>query len=75
MPSIGKNCGEFYSKKEKNTGFQVGVRIGADMHSSFFGGILVIKAEVRKSRADGDGGLQGYCLEEQYLQKGRIDPR
>ena len=45
------------------------------MHSSFFGGILVIKAEVRKSRADGDGGLRGYCLEEQYLQKGRIDPR
>ena len=45
------------------------------MHSSFFGGILVIKAGVRRSQYVHDGGLLGYCLESQYLQKGHFDER
>ena len=48
VPSFGKNCGEFYSKKEKNR-FSIGIEMRANMHSSFFGGILVIKADVRRS--------------------------
>ena len=65
VPLLGKNFEEFYSKKKKKkkTGFQIGVRIGTNMHFSFFGGILVIKAGVRRSRPDHDGGLLGYCLE------------
>ena len=57
---IGKKCEEFYSKQEKNS-FQIGIRVGTNMYS-FFGGILVIKAGVRRSRPDHDGGLLGYCL-------------
>ena len=45
------------------------------MRSSFFGGILVIKAELGTSCHDPDGGLLGYCLEEQSFQKGHIDQR
>ena len=61
--------------KRRKTGFQIGIRIGANMHSSFFGGILVIKGGVRRSRYDHDGGLLGYCLESQSLRKGHIDQR
>jgi len=53
----------FYSKKRRKVGFQIGIRIGTNMHSSFFGGILVIKAGVRRSQYDRDGGLLVYCLE------------
>ena len=49
--------------KRRDTGFQIGIRIGTDMQSSFFGGILFIKAAVRRSQPDHDGGLLGYCLE------------
>ena len=52
----------------RKTGFQIGIRIGTNMHCSFFGRILVIKAVH-------DGGLLGYCPEKQYLQKGHIDRR
>ena len=44
VPFIGKNCGEFYSKKEKNR-FEDKIRIGADMRSSSFGRLLVFKLE------------------------------
>ena len=49
--------------KRRKTGFQIGIRIGVNMHSSFFRGILVIKAGVRRSRYDHNGGPLGYCLE------------
>ena len=41
------------------------------MHSSLFGGILVIEAEaeVRRSQHDPAGGLLGYCLELTALAK------
>ena len=35
--------------KRRKTGFQIGIRIGTNRHSSFFGGILVIKAGVERS--------------------------
>ena len=35
VPFIGKNQGQFYSKKEK-TGFKIGIRIGTNMSSFFF---------------------------------------
>ena len=60
---LGKNCEEFYSKKEKKTGFQIGVRIGTNMHSFFLWRILAIKARVRRSQYEPGGGLLGYCLE------------
>ena len=62
VPSIGKNCREFYSKKRR-IGFQIGIRIGTDMHSSFFGELLVIKFGIRRTRCDPRGGLLDYCLE------------
>ena len=43
------------------------------MQSSFSGGVLVIKAGVRRSRHDPSGGLLGYCLESQHSQKGHLD--
>ena len=61
-PHLGKDFGRFMVKRRK-TGFQIGIRIGTNMHSSFFGGILVIKAGVRRSQYDHDGGLLGCCLE------------
>ena len=60
--SLGRIAGSFIVKRRR-TGFQIGIRIGADMHSSFFGGIVVIDAGVRRSWPDLDGGLLGYCLE------------
>ena len=63
-PPIETNCREFYSKKEKNRFSDWNQdRIGTNMHSSFFGGILVIKAGDRRSQPAHDGGLLGYCLE------------
>ena len=47
--------------KRRKTGFQIGIRIGTDMHS-FFGGILVIRAGVRRSQHDPSGGLLGYFI-------------
>ena len=35
----------------------MGIRIGKDAHSSFFGGVVVIKADIRRSQCDHDGGL------------------
>ena len=61
VPYIGKNGWEFYNKKEKK-GFQIGIRIEANMHYSFAGRILVIEASVR-SWHDHGGDLLGYCLE------------
>jgi len=49
-------------QKEK-TGFQIRIRIGTKVHSSFFGGFLVIEAGVRRYRPDSGAGLLGYCLE------------
>ena len=60
-PQLGRIAGSFIVLKEKD--FQTGIRIGGDMRSSFFGGILVIKADVKRSQQDHDGGLRGYCLE------------
>ena len=67
--------GILYKKAGKNTGFQIGVRIGENMHSSLFRGIFVINTGVKRSRHDHDGGLLGYCLEQQHLGKGHIDQR
>ena len=41
---MGRIVGRFIVKRSK-TGFQIGIRIGADMHSSFSGRIFVIKAD------------------------------
>ena len=73
VPSTGKNCGALYSNKEKNR-FQIGITIGVNLHSSFFGGILVIKAGLRRSWHEHGDGLLGYYL-EYYLGKGYIDQR
>ena len=51
-PPLGSIVGSFTAKRRK-TGFRIGIRIGTNMHS-FFGGILVIKAGVRRSRPDHD---------------------
>ena len=51
VPSIRKCCGKFYSKKSRKTGFQIGIRIGANLHSSFFGGILVIETGIKEISA------------------------
>ena len=48
----------------------MGTRIGTNMHSFFFGRILGIKAGVRRSRYDHDGGLLGYCLKNRTCEKG-----
>ena len=58
---LGRIMGSFIVKRRK-TGVQIGIRIGTNMHSSFFGGILVIKVGVRRSQPDYDGGLLVYCL-------------
>ena len=59
VPSIGKNCREFFSKKEKNRFSYKNQDWGR--HAFFFiGGILDIKADVRRSQHDHDGGLLGY---------------
>ena len=50
------------SSKRRKRGFQIRIRVGADMHSSFFWGILVIEAGTRRSWHDLGGGLLGYCL-------------
>ena len=50
VPPTGKNCRELYSEKENKTKqnrFQLGSRIGANIHSPLFGGISVVKAGVR----------------------------
>ena len=61
VPPLGKNC-KFNSKMEKNR-FSDGNQ-DWDKHAFFFlWGILVIKAGVRKSLYDQDGGLLGCCLE------------
>ena len=64
VPSTGKNYGSFIVKKkrEREIVFQIGIRIGTNMNTSFFGGILAIKAELRGSWHDHDGGLLGDCL-------------
>ena len=62
MRSFGEEGqGFFYSLKEEKL-FQIRIRIGTNMHSSFFGEILVIKAGVRRSQHDLGSGLLGYCL-------------
>ena len=61
-PPLGRIVGRFRAKRRK-AGFQIGIRIRADMHSSFFGRLLVIKAGIRRSWHDHGGGLLGYCLE------------
>ena len=71
VPPIGKNCEEFYSEKEKN-GFPDRNQ-GEGRHTFIFlSGSLVIQGGVRRSEHAHDGGLRGYCLEKQYLQKGHI---
>ena len=64
-PPLGSIWGTLIvkKKKKKKTGFQIGLKTGANRHSSFFGGILVIKTEVGKSRYDHESGLVSYCLE------------
>lgn len=53
--------GSFIVKRRK-TGFQIRIRVGANMHSSFFLGILVIEAGIRRSQHDPGGGLLGYGI-------------
>ena len=63
VPSLGKELqGDLWSKR-RETGFQTRIRIGANLHFSFFGGILVIKADLRRPLLDPGGGLLGCCLE------------
>ena len=49
--------------KRRKTGVKIRIRIGTHMPSAFFGGILVIKAGVRRSPYDHGRGLLGYGLE------------
>ena len=60
-PPLGRIAGSFIAKRGK-MGFQRGIRVGADTHSSFFRGILVVETDIRGSLPDHDGGLLGYCL-------------
>ena len=43
-------------------GFQIRIRVGANMLSYFLQGILVVKVGVRKSQYDPGGGLLGYGI-------------
>ena len=52
---LGRIVGSFIVKRK--TGFQIGIRIGADMHSFFWG------IRLRRSWLDYAGGLLGSCLE------------
>ena len=62
VPLFRKNRKEFYSKREKNRFSDRNQ--DWNKHAFFFlWGILVIKAGIRKSLYDQDGGLLGYCLE------------
>ena len=56
-PPLGKNRGEFQSLKGEKTASQIRVRVGANTHSSFFQGILVSEAGVRRSQPAPGGGL------------------
>lgn len=70
MPPFGKNCGEYYSKREKKkTGFQIGIRIGTNVHF-FSGGILVMKAGVRRSPCEHDDGLLVIAQNNSSCKKG-----
>ena len=40
------------------------------MHSSFFGGLVVIQAGGRRSGSDPEAGLLGYRLENSIWEKG-----
>ena len=61
--SFGEELQGVLSYKRRKTGFQVRIRTGANMHSSFFGGILVLEAGGVRSPRDPGDGLLGYCLE------------
>ena len=43
------------------------------MHSSFFGGLVVIQAGGRRSQSDSEAGLLGYCLENSTWEKGILN--
>ena len=59
---LGKNFrGVLYAKRRK-TGFQIRIRVGENMHSSFFQGIWVIEAGVGRSQCDPGGALWGYGI-------------
>ena len=60
--------------KRRKTGFQIRSRMGANIRSSFFRGVLLMQAGVRRSQCD-PGSFLSYCPEEQYLQKGHVEPR
>ena len=72
--AMGKNGRELYGKRRK-AGFQLGIRVGASMHSPSCRGLSVVKAGVRRSWPDHDGDFLGSCPEKQYLRKGHIDQR
>ena len=64
-----------FTVQRRKAGFQIGIRIGINMRSFFFGGLLATKAGVRESQYDHDGNLLGYCLEQECLRKGHVDQR
>ena len=49
MPSLGEEVQGVLESKRRKTGFQIRIRIGANMHSSFLGGILMMEAGARRS--------------------------
>ena len=60
VPLPLQRIGRRFIAKRRRPGFQIGIGIGRNMHSSLVGGLLVIRAGVGRPRLDHDGGLLGY---------------
>ena len=79
VPSFGEELEGVLQSKRRETGFQIRIRVGKNLHSSFFQGILVIKASVRRPQRNPGGDHLGYGIltfpRITILGKGHIDHR
>ena len=65
MTSIEKNFREVHRLKGLKIGFQIRISVETNIFYSFFGGILLIKADVRRSWCDPGGkGIFHQRLEQ-----------
>ena len=53
VPPTAPRIARSFIAKRRKTGFPIGIRTGTNMHSSLFGGLLVTRAGVRRSRLPG----------------------
>lgn len=71
VPPIGKNCGEFYGKREK-TRFSDRHQDGREHAFFCLWGNLSHQSGARRSRPERDGGLLGCCPEDSSRDKGTL---